>query len=115
MIPGENMNTADTSWIRISTALVLMMTPALAFSTGAPLLGDLSNILLKGVGLQPAAGMSIPGLLFAYYQGTFAIVTAALIAGAVVERMRFLAYAAFISLWSPAVYSLVAHWVCGGR
>jgi ammonium transporter, Amt family len=48
------------------------------------------------------------------YQGTFAIITAALISGAIVERMRFSAYLAFIVLWSLLVYSPVAHWVWGG-
>ena len=131
MIPGDNMNTADTSWIRISTALVLLMTPALAFFYGGlvraknalnTMMMSLVSLgcvgaawfLLRGVGLEPAAGMSIPRLLFASYQGTFAIVTAALSSGAVVERMRCLAYAAFITLWSLAVHSPVAHWVWGG-
>ena len=146
------MNAADTTWILISTALVLLMTPALAFfygglvraknalntmmmslvslgfvgvawflfgyslafGPGTPFLGDFSAILLRGVGLEPAAGSTIPRLLFVAYQGTFAIITAALISGAVVERMRFLSYAAFITLWSLVVYSPVAHWVWGG-
>ena len=48
------------------------------------------------------------------YQGTFAIITAALISGAVVERMRFGPYLAFIALWTVLVYAPVAHWVWGG-
>jgi Amt family ammonium transporter len=48
------------------------------------------------------------------FQGTFAIITAALISGAVVERMRFGPYVAFISLWALLVYAPVAHWVWGG-
>jgi Amt family ammonium transporter len=48
------------------------------------------------------------------YQGTFCIITAALISGAIVERMRFSAYVIFISLWSIVVYAPVAHWVWGG-
>ena len=48
------------------------------------------------------------------YQGTFAIITAALISGAVVERMRFGPYVAFIALWTLLVYAPVAHWVWGG-
>ena len=146
------MNAADTVWILIATAMVLVMTPALAFfygglvrsknalntmmmsfvslgcvgvvwpllgfslafGAGTPFQGDLSLALLRGVGLAPAAGMTIPHLLFASYQGTFAIITAALISGAIVERMRFLPYVAFITLWSLTVYSTVAHWVWGG-
>ncbi len=48
------------------------------------------------------------------YQGTFCIITAALISGAIVERMRFSAYLLFIVLWALVVYSPVAHWVWGG-
>ncbi len=48
------------------------------------------------------------------FQGTFAIITAALISGAIVERMRFSAYVVFISLWALVVYSPIAHWVWGG-
>jgi Amt family ammonium transporter len=48
------------------------------------------------------------------YQGTFAIITAALISGAIVERKRFGAYLIFVALWTLAVYAPVAHWVWGG-
>jgi Amt family ammonium transporter len=57
---------------------------------------------------------TIPHLLFMAFQGTFCIITAALISGAIVERMRFSAYVAFICLWALAVYAPVAHWVWGG-
>jgi ammonium transporter, Amt family len=68
--------------------------------------------LLRGVGLE--AKGTIPHLLFFAYQGTFAVITAALISGAIVERMRFGPYVVFITLWSLAVYAPVAHWVWGG-
>ncbi|MGC4121918.1 MAG: ammonium transporter [Myxococcales bacterium] len=144
------MNAADTAWMLVATALVLLMTPALgffygglvrgknalnvlmmsfvslgvsavawallgyslAFAPGSPFVGGLSRALLAGVGLQPEG--SIPHLLFAMYQGTFAIITVALISGAVVERMRFSAYLLFLPLWVLAVYAPVAHWVWGG-
>jgi Amt family ammonium transporter len=144
------MNQADTAWMLVATALVLLMTPALAFfygglvrskhtlntmmmsfvslgfvgvlwalvgyslafSTGNAWLGDASNLLLRGVGLE--AKGSIPHALFMAYQGTFAIITAALISGSIVERMRFPAYVTFISLWAIVVYSPIAHWVWGG-
>jgi Amt family ammonium transporter len=64
------------------------------------------------VGLE--AQGTIPHLLFMSYQATFAIITAALISGAIVERMRFSAYLVFITLWSLLVYAPVAHWVWGG-
>jgi len=146
------MNQADTGWMLISTALVLLMTPALAFfygglvrsknslntmmmsfislgfvgvlwalvgyslafSTGNNWIGDLSNVFLQGVGLDVRTGTTIPHALFMAYQGTFAIITAALISGAIVERMRFSAYVTFISLWAVVVYSPIAHWVWGG-
>jgi Amt family ammonium transporter len=68
--------------------------------------------LLRGVGLDPNG--TIPHLLFMSYQGTFCIITAALISGAIVERMRFPAYVAFITCWVLLVYAPVAHWVWGG-
>ena len=144
------MNQADVAWMLVATALVLLMTPALAFfygglvrsknalntmmmsfvalgvvgicwaligyslafAPGNPLVGDLSRALLRNVGLEPQG--SIPHVLFMSYQGTFAIITAALISGAIVERMRFSAYMLFIALWSVVVYAPVAHWVWGG-
>ena len=69
-------------------------------------------MFLNGVGLEPNG--TIPHLLYMCYQGTFAIITAALISGAIVERMRFPAYVVFITLWSIVVYSPIAHWVWGG-
>jgi Amt family ammonium transporter len=141
---------ADTAWIMVSTALVLLMTPALAFfygglvraknalntmmmsfaaigaaglawavagyslafAPGSPWIGGLDHVLLRGVGLE--ANGSIPHLLFMAFQGTFAVITAALISGAVVERMRFGAYLLFISAWVIVVYAPVCHWVWGG-
>src|SRR5213593_3160963 len=77
-----------------------------AFGSGA------QYFLLAGVGLE--AKGTIPHLLFMAYQGTFAIITAALISGAIVERMRFGSYIAFITLWSLLIYAPIAHWVWGG-
>jgi ammonium transporter, Amt family len=77
-----------------------------AFGSGAEF------FFLRGVGLE--AKGTIPHLLFFAYQGTFAVVTAALISGAIVERMRFGPYVVFITLWSLAIYAPVAHWVWGG-
>ncbi len=147
------MSGSDTAWMLVATALVLLMTPALAFfygglvrsknalntmmmsvaslgfvgvawallgyslafAPGSAGIGSLANLFLRGVGLDPApAAPTIPHLLFMAFQGTFAIITAALISGAIVERMRFSAYLAFITLWSLFVYAPVAHWVWGG-
>ena len=85
---------------------------SLAFAPGSPAVGGMSYALLRGVGLE--AQGTIPHLLFMAYQGTFAIITAALISGAVVERMRFGPYLVFLTAWSLFVYAPVAHWVWGG-
>lgn len=144
------MNNADIAWMLLSTALVLLMTPALAFfygglvrsknalntmmmsfvalgpvavlwallgyslafAPGNAAIGSLNFAGLRGVGME--AQGAIPHLLFMAFQGTFAIITPALISGAVVERMRFNAYIAFISIWVLLVYAPVAHWVWGG-
>ena len=151
------MNSADTAWMLVATALVLLMTPALAFfygglvrsknalntmmmsfislgfvgvlwaavgyslalTPGSNWIGDLSAAFLSGVGLEQTGSilgdvLTIPHVLYMAFQGTFCIITAALISGAIVERMRFTAYLAFISLWSIVVYAPLAHWVWGG-
>src|SRR5688500_10024855 len=151
------MNAADTAWMLVATALVLLMTPALAFfygglvrsknalnammmsfislgfvgvlwavvgyslalTAGSNWLGDFSLAFLNGVGLDRTGSilgdlLTIPHILYMAFQGTFCIITAALISGAIVERMRFSAYVAFISLWSVFVYAPLAHWVWGG-
>ena len=141
---------ADTSWMLISTALVLLMTPglaffygglvnsrnalntmmmsfvalgvsmvlwavlaySLAFGGGNSLVGDFSMALLRGVGTEPSG--TIPHMLFMAFQATFAIITAALISGALIGRMRFVPYVIFIAIWGLVVYAPVAHWVWGG-
>ena len=85
---------------------------SIAFDAGNPLIGGTRFLFLRGVGL--AAQGTIPHVLFFAYQGTFAIITAALISGAIVERMRFGPYLAFITIWSLVVYAPIAHWVWGG-
>jgi Amt family ammonium transporter len=147
------MNGSDTAWLLVATALVLLMTPALAFfygglvrsknalntmmmsvaalgfvgiawavlgyslafAPGSAGIGSLAYAFLRGVGLEAGpSAPTIPHILFMAFQGTFAIITAALISGAIVERMRFSAYLTFITLWSLLVYAPVAHWVWGG-
>jgi Amt family ammonium transporter len=80
---------------------------------GGGLIGGLSFLGLNDVGLEPSEtyGTTIPHLAFSSYQLMFAIITPALITGAVAERMRFSAYALFLGLWSILVYAPVAHWV----
>jgi ammonium transporter, Amt family len=108
------LNTLMMSYIALGFVGILwaLLGYSLAFTTGNDWLGDMSNVFLKGVGLEPLG--TIPHALHMAYQATFCIITAALISGAIVERMRFSAYVLFISLWSIVVYAPIAHWVWGG-
>jgi Amt family ammonium transporter len=158
---------ADTAFMLIAAALVLLMTPglaffyggfvrsrnilntlmmsfvlmalvgvtwilwgySLAFAPGLPFIGGLKWLFLNGVGLettdylvgsQPEAVVSyaptIPHQAFMIYQGMFAIITPALISGAIVERVSFRAYFLFVFLWSTFIYPPLAHmvWAKGG-
>lgn len=108
------LNTMMMCFISFGVAGVLwaLLGYSLAFGEGGGLAGDLSMAFLRGVGVEPQG--SIPAMLFMAFQGTFAIITAALICGAVVGRMRFGAYIAFTAIWGLVVYAPVAHWVWGG-
>ncbi|HEY7455977.1 MAG TPA: ammonium transporter [Solirubrobacterales bacterium] len=87
---------------------------SLAFDGEAALVGGLDHVALNGVGFEPREGGTIPALVFMAFQGTFCIITVALISGAVVERMRFGAWMVFAALWSVLVYAVLAHWAFGG-
>ncbi|NLU03946.1 MAG: ammonium transporter [Methanothermobacter sp.] len=150
------LNSGDTAWMLVSTALVMLMTvPGVAlfyggltkkenvlntmflsliafavtsiiwvlygyqFAFGADIMGFIGspvNLLMNGVGVNTAAALAptIPDFLYIAFQLTFAAITVALISGAVVERMKFSAWLAFIVLWVSLVYVPVAHWVWGG-
>jgi len=92
---------------------------SLAFAPNATVfgsvLGSFDWVGLNGVGLLPSEAYSptIPHQAFMIYQAMFAIITPALISGAIVERMKFKAYVIFIFLWSTLAYDVVAHWVWG--
>jgi Amt family ammonium transporter len=87
---------------------------SLAFDGDGGLIGGLGHAFLSGVAFEPRAGTHIPHLLFMAFQATFCIVTTALVAGAVVERMRFGPFLVFAGLWSVLVYAVLAHWAFGG-
>jgi len=113
----RSKNTLNTLMMSVSALGAVGLTWALlgyslAFAPGTPLIGGLGYAGLRGVGLE--AQGTIPHLLFMSFQGTFAILTAALISGAIVERMRFGPYLAFITAWSLLVYAPLAHQVWGG-
>jgi Amt family ammonium transporter len=146
------LDTGDTAWMFVSTALVMLMTvPGLAIFYGglakkkdvlntiamslityclvsflwvvygyslafsgdiAGIIGYLDKAFLSGVGVSSLQG-TIPELLFATYQLTFAAITVALISGAYIERISFSAWTIFTILWMSLVYVPVAHWVWG--
>src|SRR5437868_14888320 len=151
----STISAADTAWMIVATALVLMMTIpglalfyagmvrkknvlatmaqsvaavcivsilwallgyTLAFSGDAPALGNLERALLHGIGMDSVSPFAntIPESLFMIYQMTFAIITVALVAGAVADRMRFSSFVLSSILWLFVVYVPLAHWVwCG--
>lgn len=164
---ATNIDTGDSAWMLISSALVLLMTPGLAFFYGGlvrsrnvlntmmmsfilmavvgvtwilwgyslsfaptvitpganppyisnPIVGSLNWVFLNGVAFdQPdpvGYAPTIPHQLFMIYQMMFAIITPALISGAIVERISFKAFFWFIILWSTFIYAPLAHWVWG--
>ena len=148
------LNSGDTAWVLASTALVLLMTPGLAFFYGGMVrtksvlnmmmmsmitIGIVSilwviygfelafgykgesawygNISLSGLGglvnefTNNGGIYPIPVLVFAAFQLMFAIITPALISGAIADRTKFTAWAVFVAVWSTLVYFPVAHWV----
>jgi Amt family ammonium transporter len=152
---NSGISAADTAWMIVATALVLMMTIpglalfysgmvrkknvlgtmaqslaavalvsilwvvfgySLAFVGDGPWIGSLDRWFLAGMtmdSVNPAA-KTIPEVLFMLYQMTFAIITVALVAGSVADRMRFSAYLLFSVGWFMLVYVPLAHWVWGG-
>ena len=143
------IDSGDTAWLLACTALVLLMTPGLAFFYGGMVraknvlamlmqnyvciavvsvtwvvvgytlaFGDGNGLLggLRFTGLahtsEPVPGftLTVPPLLFMAFQLMFAIITAALIAGAIADRVRFGPFVAFAALWSVVVYAPLAHW-----
>ncbi|MEV7600071.1 ammonium transporter [Kitasatospora sp. NPDC089797] len=146
----DGFSAGDTAFVLISAALVMVMTPGLAFFYGgmvrakstlnmlamsflslgivsvlwvlygyslsfgpdafAGLIGNLDFLGMRGIGLNELTG-SIPVTAFAVFQLMFAIITPALISGAVADRARFPAWGLFIALWVTVVYFPVAHWV----
>jgi Amt family ammonium transporter len=86
---------------------------SLAFGTGNWFIGGFEHVFLRGIDLYSTSG-TIPTYAFIVFQGMFAIITPALISGAIVGRIKFKSYIAFVALWGLIVYAPVCHWVWGG-
>jgi Amt family ammonium transporter len=89
---------------------------SLAFTGDGAFIGTLDRIFLNGMAMDDISPLAktIPESLFMIYQMTFAIITVALVAGSVADRLRFLAFLLFCAFWLLLVYVPIAHWVWGG-
>ena len=94
----------------VVTILWFVIGYSLAFSEGNSFIGGLSFLGMQGIGVNTLQG-SIPQLLFAVFQMTFAVLTACLITGSWAGRVKFSAMLAFMVVWSLAVYAPICHWV----
>jgi Amt family ammonium transporter len=155
------LNSGDTAWMMMSTALVMLMTPiglalfyggmtrsknvlntyamifgafvvamlawviagfSIAFGTADgsmnQVIGGFGNVMLNGIqwdDLQdPKLGLLFPKFVFVAFQGTFAAITVAIVAGSVIERMKFSTWMVFAFIWTIVVYAPIAHMVWGG-
>ncbi|MFP6727304.1 MAG: ammonium transporter [Alphaproteobacteria bacterium] len=97
----------------MATIIWMVIGYSLAFSGDGPFVGDLGQLFLKGMGVGSMSG-TIPESVFMMFQMTFAIITPALITGAVAERIKFSSLMVFLGLWQIIVYAPVCHWVWGG-
>jgi hypothetical protein len=114
------LNVLMQSFVSVSIVTVIWVVVgySLAFAPGTnDMIGGLDFVMLKGVGqttfVWNGTAMAIPHQVFMSFQMMFAIITPALISGAIVDRMKFAAYCCFIALWSLLVYVPMAHMVWG--
>ena len=100
----------------VMTVLWMIIGYSLAFTDGGAMnayVGGLDKMLLRGIGVDTLSG-TIPETVFMTFQMTFAIITPALITGALADRMKFSSLLVFLSLWMILVYAPITHWVWGG-
>jgi len=95
------------------TVIWMVIGYSLAFAEGNSFVGGLSKFMLKGMETGSLSG-TIPESVFMVFQMTFAIITPALVAGSLVDRIKFSALLWFVGLWSILVYAPICHWVWGG-
>ena len=110
------LNTIYLTFIAFSVASIIWVCYGYSFAFGSTingLIGAPANLFTTGIGVNDLNG-TIPALLFVIFQLTFCGLTAALISGGVVGRMKTSAWVAFVILWVTLVYVPVAHWVWGG-
>ncbi|KAA1248447.1 ammonium transporter [Mycobacterium simiae] len=96
------------AWLLLGYSVAFSGAGAGGFAGGFA--GGLAHAGMRGIGPDTAHG-SVPELLFATFQLSFAIITAALVSGAIADRAKFAAWMVFVPVWSVAVYSVIAHWV----
>jgi Amt family ammonium transporter len=115
--PKNALNTMMMSVVALGVIGVqwMLIGYSIAFAPGNSWFGGLSWLGLNHVGMDPNPTYSatIPLQAHAMFQGMFAIITPALISGAIVERMRFRGYVVFLLLWATLIYDPLAHWVWG--
>ncbi|CAM3233752.1 ammonium transporter [Stackebrandtia soli] len=108
-----NMMMKSLAALAIVSVLWVLYGYSLAFDAGNAVLGGFSELGLRGL-LDTVNDAGLPDLAFVGFQLMFAIITVALISGAVADRMRFAAWVVFTIVWTSIVYFPVAHWVWGG-
>lgn len=145
----DTLDTGDTSWMLVSTLLVLMMTVpglalfygglvkkdnvlatlmqslavcaivsvvwpiigyTLAFGENNKFIGNLDMFMLRGITPDSLSG-TIPETVFVVFQMTFAVITVALLVGAIADRVKFSTLMIFTPLWLVLVYAPITHWV----
>jgi Amt family ammonium transporter len=115
--PKSVLNTMMMSMVALGVISVqwVLVGYSIAFGHGNAWFGGFAWLGFNGVGVDPdpAYAATIPLQAHAMFQGMFAIITPALISGAIVERMRFRAYIVFLVLWATLIYDPLAHWVWG--
>jgi Amt family ammonium transporter len=102
--------------VALGSILWMVAGYSLAFTGDGPAIGNLDRIFLQGMEMNSVSllAKTIPESVFMLYQMTFAVITVALVAGSVADRMRFSAYLWFVGGWLMLVYVPIAHWVWGG-
>src|SRR4029077_7297258 len=102
--------------VALGSILWMMAGYLLAFTGEGPAIGTFERVFLQGMDMNAISPLAktIPESVFMLYQMTFAIITVALVAGSVADRMRFSAYLWFVAGWLMLVYVPIAHWVWGG-